>query len=263
MEIPAKAMLILVACLNLAHAEDGGWIPFPGGPGGWEDSIPAATGRKALLALDTPAAIRLRGSIFPNPPAPGKPDASRARATAWIALFPREKETGLTIEWLGEPPRGFTRFTLPGDGGSKSTSQAGDTTITRTVIASREDDAIFIHLLAGHPGALSFRVKLDPPGGGKIAIEDRRQLIHTPPDNPSSHLWVLPFESEVTPEAGAITVQGEGEALVIWNFGDKEAISTTLTRLGGKYDPGHSPADPTRIWHGVLAKHLKSSENSP
>jgi len=260
--LTALTALFLIAGSAWAAAEEENWVQIPAIPATWADAAVAAAGKKALLVLDTPASLRLRGSLLP-PPLPGLPAPMKEQTREWLELFPKQKETGLTIEWLGEPAKEFQRSIDPEDRRLKSISEAGDTTITRTILASREDDTVFIHLLAGHPGALSFRVKLDPPGGGKVTIEDRRQLIHTPEEGPASHVWVFPFESEVTREGDTLTVRGEGEALVVWNFGEKEAISGTWERLAARHDPGQTPPDPIKIWHGVVEKHLKSAKNSP
>ncbi len=141
---------------------------------------------------------------------------------------------------------GFERFFRAPTGPVRSRYRILKTTLTRTVLV--RENVVFIHLIADQPGALSLRVMLD---GARI--EDRRQLI-----SPAAHVWVLPFESDVATEGQSISVTGEGEALVIWVFGEGEHAAT-LARLGARHDPGHNPPNPAKIWAGVSA----SVENSP
>ena len=153
----------------------------------------------------------------------------------------------------------------------RSSYRLGGAKITRTVISDEADSAIFIHLITDHPGMLSFRVALSVSDAGQTEIVDRRQLVRPAtvslPNSLGAHVWVLPFESDVAPDGKSIVVRGEGEALVILTFANgSEAgkpLAETLARLGNRHDPGHHPADPSKIWQGVLAGHLKSIENSP
>ena len=177
------------------------------------------------------------------------------------------------IEWLfgDSKPVGFKRTFQPLAGIARSTHQIGSTTITRTVIAAEEEDAVFIHLIADQPGALSFRVTFGISGEGEAKIEDRRRFVRPAvadqPDSLGAEVWVLPFESDVATEDDSIAVRGEGEAMILIAYAAAREttlpLAETLARLGKRYDPGHLPPDPSKIWHGVLANHLKSAENSP
>lgn len=254
MECALKILLILASCLSLSAKEEVGWTEIGGAAeAGGKDELPVWNKHRATLVLDSPEKMRLRGAMLAGP----------ATVVEVVANFGKEKEAGLVIDWLGEKPVDFYRVFRMSGGGVRTTCRIGTTTLTRTVICSREDDAVFIHLIANQPGALSFMVKLDAGPGGKAKIEDRRQLILTRPEGLASHVWVLPFESDVAPEGDSIVVKGEGEALIVWNFSSGKPIFRTLQQLGQRYDPGHTPADPSKIWQGVLASHLKSIENSP
>ncbi|MES2657907.1 MAG: glycoside hydrolase N-terminal domain-containing protein [Verrucomicrobiota bacterium] len=245
--------MILASCLCLS-AKEVGWIEFGGGAEeGLKDELPVWNKHRAALVLDSPEKMRLRGVMLAGPDT----------MVEVLAKFGKEKESALVIDWLGEKPVDLARAMQFGGGSVRTTCRIGTTTITRTVICSREDDAVFIHLLANQPGALSFKVTLDAGADGRVKREDRRQLILTRPEELASHVWVLPFESDVTPEGDSIVVKGEGEALIVWNYASGRPISDTLTQLGKRYDPGHTPANPSKVWQGVLASHLKSIENSP
>ncbi|MEO5915518.1 MAG: hypothetical protein ABIS50_14895 [Luteolibacter sp.] len=268
MESVLKFLLILASCLSLAAKEEDGWMEIGGASEVWTDALPVWNQKRAALVLDSPAKTRLRAAFLPAPFS-GKKAGLEDRANELLGIFEKQKDAVFTIDWLGEAPSavGFERAVHVGDGRVRSVSRAGTTSITRTVICSRADDAVFIHLIANQPGALSFKVTLGAEAGGKVKIEDRRQLILTPQEGLASHAWVLPFESDVTPDGDSIVVKGEGEALIVWNYAGQNApagaISRTLQQLGERYDPGDVPPNPAKIWQGVLASHLKSIENSP
>lgn len=128
----------------------------------------------------------------------------------------------------------------------------GETKITRTILVSAESDAIFLHVHANQPGPVNFTARFISENPGKI--EDRRQLVLSG-EKIHAHTWIIPYESDVSDDGKAtITLAGEGEALIVLNLTadpEKHPISTTLTRLGQKYDPSHIPASPHLIWAGV------------
>lgn len=224
----------------------------------WKESQPVRNESRAALVLDSPACMRLRAAVLTKP----SPEKETAKL---LGVFTKQNEVGLMVEWLGaEPVTEFKRTIPPKNGVARSTCRIGTTTVTRTVVCSQTNDAVFIHLIADHPGVLAFKVSLAEKNA---KIEDRRQLILNLPERPASHIWVLPFESEVTPAGESIVVRGEGEALIIWNFTGQgipaSTISGTLSRLAQRYDPGHLHADPAKIWQAVLAEQMKSIENSP
>ena len=165
-----------------------------------------------------------------------------------------ESPITLRIDWLTgtESPEDFKNLAKK-NGIASSTHLLGKTTVTRTIFASAEDDCIFIHVHADQPGPVHFTARFvseDP-----LEIHDRRQLILSG-KNGHAHAWVIPFESDVSDDGkSTITLAGEGEALIILNLTkdpNKLIISNTLTRLGGKYDPGHSPPSPHLIWEGAI-----------
>jgi len=256
--------LILLAPSALTAAENGVWIPAPGAAEVGKNPLPVWNTRRAALVSDTPAATHLSGMLLPDPLPRTARTPEKAR-DGLLEAFKPESSCRLVIDWLGaDPVTDFEREWQTGGGQARSTCRIGSTTVTRTVLASTTDDAIFIHLHADQPGALSFRVRL---AGDGVRREDRRQLLVTPEKGPACHVWVIPFESDVEPDGQGITVRGEGEAIIVWNFSpDKsgaDELARTWTRLAERHDPGHTPPDVSRIWHGVLEKHLKSAENSP
>lgn len=258
------ASLLLLAAGQLPAAEKDGWVETAGEATAWEKSLPVWNMRRAVLVLDSPALTRLRGMILPNP-LPKVEMAWEKRAADLLGNFKPENESGLVIEWLGaDPVQDFARAWQQGGGQVRSVCRAGSTTITRTVLASAADDALFIHLLADQPGALSFRVSIPAAG---VRSEDRRQLLATPDTGPASHVWVIPFESDVEPDGRSVTVRGEGEALIVWNFSPGKATAAELAgiwaRLAVRHDPDHTPPDVSKVWHGLLETHMKSVENSP
>lgn len=257
-----KILWILASCLSLSAKEVDGWMEIGGASDVWKESLPVWNKQRAVLVLDSPVKTRLRGG-FLSLPVVDKRIILEARVAELLGILEKQKEAALTIDWLGQSAAGFERAVHIGDFRIRSFYKTGTTSITRTVICSREDDAVFVHLIADQPGALSFKVTLDAGAAGKVKREDRRQLILTRPGGLASHVWVLPFESDVAPEGDSIVVKGEGEALIVWNYSGGKPISGTLTQLGERYDPGHHPADPSKIWQGALAGHLKSIENSP
>ncbi len=259
--------LALVVCLGCATAEEVAWLNIAAEPSTWSDAAITANSQRATFVLDSPTQTQLRGFVLAAPlfRAVTEP-AMRRQMADFFKILPLHGEVDLKITWLNQEGvvAAFTRSFCPTDGRVQSVHKAGNTTITRTVIAARADDAIFIHLIADQPGALSFRVTL---GGSETAgarIEDRRQLIlPAGKGRLAACIWVLPFESDVASEGHSISVRGEGEALIVWNYAVGKPPDATWTQLGTRYDPGHNPPDPAKIWHGVLANHLKSTENSP
>ncbi len=267
LEIPMKTCLALAACLGCAFAEEAAWLKIATQPATWNDALIVANPRQTAFVLDSPAETRLRGFVLPSPlRRVFAEDQIRRQVAEFFTILPRPDEVELKIEWLDKDERAadHSRSIHPKDGRVRSVHRIGQTTITRTAVATGEDDAIFIHLLADQPGALSFRVTLGGPPAAEARIEDRRQLIlPAGPGHLAAQVWVLPFESDVASEGNSITVRGEGEALIVWNFAPGKAHDTTLATLGMRYDPGYLPPNPAKIWQGILGTLRKSAENSP
>jgi hypothetical protein len=65
-------------------------------------------------------------------------------------------------------------------------------------------------------------------------------------------MWLIPFESEVSAEANALVIRGEGELLLIWHWPQDDQF-TTWQSLLREYDPaGGEHPDITKI-----ADHLQ------
>lgn len=243
---------------------------IPGNGSLWEEAVPVSNKSLRAYLLDAPSQTQVKGFI--RPPAGAAVTAAEVR-TEVVEFFQKpvpEERVDLRIDWtLGDAvPKDFTRTLDVERGIARSRFRVGMTTITRTVLASAEDEAVFIHLLANQPGALSFRVSVECAGTVQ-RMEDRRQMILTPekPEALGAHVWVLPFESDVETVGKSITVRGEGEALIVCAYAAgadaARTLAGTVARLGNRFDPDHTPADPSKIWHGVLDSRLKSVENSP
>ena len=266
-KVTLENCLALVACLGCAAADEVAWLKIAAEPSAWSDASITANSQRVAFVLDSPAQTQLRGFVLAAPLARAVTELEmRGQVADFFKILPRQDEVELKIDWLNLEGgvAGFTRAFCPTDGRIRSVHKLGNTTITRTVIAARADDAIFIHLIADQPGALAFRVTLGGAAAADARIEDRRQLIlPAGKGRLAAHVWVLPFESDVASEGHSISVRGEGEALIVWDDAVGKPLAATLSQLGTRYDPGHSPPDPAKIWHGVLANHLKSAENSP
>ena len=267
LKVAFETFLTFVVTLVRADAEQVAWTKIAAEPASWSDAMIAANPQRAAIVLDSPAQTQLRGFMLAAPLTRAVTEQEMGgQVTAFFKILPRQDEVELKIEWLDPqgPVAGFTRAICPTDGRVRSTHKVGNTTITRTVIAGRNDDAIFIHLIADQPGALSFRVTLGGSAASAARIEDRRQLIlPAAAGRLAAHVWVLPFESDVASEGQSISVRGEGEALIVWNYSVGKPLDATLNQLGTRYDPGHNPPDPFKVWQGVLGRLAKSAENSP
>lgn len=272
--LPARKLLPMLALFGTG----GGWAAAP--PPSlvlpeavdWQHAIPAGTARTALLYCDHPPATHLRGFLHADlkPPittgpfttsAPlrfiPQPVALRSLRDA-VDAFPENANAAaeLEIQWLGDAPTYQQTRLFPVSGRIVSTYRSGITTLTRTLLVDAPGGAIFLHFIADQPGALSFRASLRGPGPA-TTLENRRELTRSHGDH-EARAWILPFEADVEPDGSSILLRGEGEALIILNFGPKSAPhppAETLKRLAAAHDPGHAHPDPTKIWQAILAAH--------
>lgn len=235
----------------------------------WADSLPQLMEKRSALVLETALQTQLRAYARPGPKNLSFTEPEiLAQAGEMLKTLPAEELVDLKIELLStEKPTAFSRSIQPAKGVIESICRVGGAKITRSVVWDEESDTIMVHLLADKPGALSFRVNLGAHGANPPKITNRKELIAPPGDKPNgfgAHVWVIPFESDVTPDGNAIIVRGEGEAVILLSYAaGAPAPSDALTRLGNRYDPGHNPPDPIKIWRGVLESKMKSVENSP
>lgn len=218
----------------------------------------------AVLVHDSSAKTRIFGIFGPPVPPKGGPfirgeDANRAMVDALLSK-PLPPHAILSIEWLNQNPPPVDFHTEGKDDKVAASSlRMGTTHISRTFVST--GDAIILHFLADKPGDLSFRASLiPPPGKGETAVKDRRKLVWNSPekDGPLARVWVIPFESDVETDGNAITLRGEGECLVIFNFAEPDPgakpVEDTWQRLIDAHDPGAEPADPTKIWQAIRKK---------
>jgi hypothetical protein len=176
-----------------------------------------------------------------------------AKATLLTAKI-RGTDSAVTfrIDWLSgnESPGCFRNH--PGKADRlTSTHRIGKTTLARTILVSEIADCILLHIQADQPGAVHFTACFLP--ANPVKILDRRQMIMTN-KGIQAHAWVIPFESDVSDDGKAITLTGDGEALILLNLTPdpaKHPISDTLARLGQKHDPGQTPPNPHLIWQAV------------
>lgn len=218
----------------------------------------------AVLVHDTPAKTRVLGFFAPavrpdNGPFTDDGAFNRARVAAFLAK-PLPPCATLSIEWLNQtPPPADFRWSGDGEKVTASSLRMGRTHISRTVVST--GDAIILHFLADKPGDLSFRASLIPPAGkDETVVKDRRGLVWTSPekDGPLARVWIIPFESDVETEGNTITLRGEGECMVIFNFAERDPgakpVENTWQRLIDAHDPGSETADPTKIWNAIREK---------
>jgi len=176
-------------------------------------------------------------------------------ATTLLTATEKDSETPVTlrIDWLtgSETSTDFKSQAATKDR-ITSTHLLGKTKLTRTILLSAENDAVLFHVHSNQPGPVHFTARL--VSGEPVKIEDRRQLVLTG-EKIHAHAWIIPYESDVSDDGkSTITLAGEGEALIILNLSAdpaKHPIADTLTRMGQKHDPGHTPPSPHLIWKGV------------
>lgn len=164
-----------------------------------------------------------------------------------------EPSATLRIEWVSDHDEPAQFKSAPsGENSITSTHRFGRTTVTRTIVASEAADCILLHVRADQPGPVHFIARFI--NEAPVEIHARRQLILTG-EGIHAHAWIIPFESDVRDDGkSAIVLAGEGEALIILNATTdprKRPVCDTLTRLGEKHDPGHTPPSPHHIWQAL------------
>ncbi|BCU76814.1 glycoside hydrolase N-terminal domain-containing protein [Luteolibacter sp. LG18] len=196
-----------------------------------KDALPVGNGKTAVLVSGDPKVERLVSSAG---------------------------DFTLRIDWLdGDRPTTDYRRSLDlRDGLAVTTWKRGGSLITTTVLASRADDVVLVHLLAGMPGALGFRATLE--GKGIASIGDRAELLLKDPSTPSAPVtraWVLPFESEVEPDGNSMVIRGEGEAMIVLARAPEPAAGEAWKRLATRYGGPDEHPDLSKVWAGALAAH--------
>ena len=196
----------------------------------------------ATASADTLATPRLTCGVVQ--------DAGTTTLTARVKGF--EESAVFRIDWKSPAGKAEGFKAAPArDGAITSTHRFGKTTVTRTILASAAADCLLIHVVADQPGAVSFNARFvseHPP-----EIRNRREILLSG-KGIHAHAWIIPFESDVSDNGKTITLQGEGEALILLNLTadpGKRPVSGTLTRLGEKYDPGHPHPNPHLVWEGL------------
>lgn len=198
----------------------------------------------------------------------GNPHAERITLTArapeknsvWISLGE------ISIDWLDaeQPMNAYRRALNLQDGLSITTWERNGAGITQTVLVSRADNVLLIHLLADKPGALNFRVRLGASSDPQVAVTgERGELVRKDSASHASEVraWVLPFESEVNADGNAMIVQGEGEAMIVVaaaTRADVPSLKTTFARLVAKYEPTEDHPDFPQLWRKMQENHLKA-----
>jgi hypothetical protein len=211
--------------------------------------LPLVQGTHAALVEETAVTTTVSG--YPAQPPRGK-EAESLAGTAPLAI--------LRIDWLNKeaPPEEFEVAVTEERRIITSTHRIGRTGITRTLLAT--PDAVFLHFLADHPGALSFRTSLTSPQEGKTTTEGRNGLIWRSSTDAGvkAYAHIVPFESDVEADGNAILLRGEGECLVIFSITPSEdpgkPVAGIWKRLAETHDPGQEHPDPVKIWHSLLSR---------
>ncbi len=211
-------------------------LAFPLSNGKLGTLVPGSTGNEFLPLLEAPK------SAATDPAKPG-------------ADFTGKPLGEFRFEWLDSagPVTDYRRHLDLATGIATTTFNRNTAGFTATTFVSRPDDLLVLHLRTDKPGFLSFRVRLTH-GETKPAIEDRRILVL-----PQARCWVYPMESEVTPGDGEITVQGEGEALIlVAATSDPEKVAQLPDRMKALGFGGKEHPDIQAIWTGLLERQKKS-----
>ncbi len=209
-----------------------------------------------LLAAILLLSCTLRAERISTPRLDCKVENTMGSTVLTVSAKGGESPVRFRIDWMPgtEPDQVFRSHAAKGNA-IITTHRFGKTTLTRTILASKSADCLFIHIVADQPGAVSLNARFVSEVPARIL--NRREILLSE-NGIHAHAWILPFESDVHDD-GKVTVSlhGEGEALIILNLtADPEAhpIPDTLKRLGEKYDPTHSPPGPHLIWEGVSGK---------
>lgn len=193
-----------------------------------------------------------------------KTEQGKTEAARDVAACPRVR-----IEWLNQMPEP-TQFVIEPPQPQKqqnvitSSHRLGRTGITRTFLVT--DEAMFLHVVADQPGAISFKATLLAPEEGSAVIRDRNEILWTGAGDRKARAYVrvVPFESDVEADGGSIVLRGEGECLVVFQFSPSDdagnPVSDTWKRLCARLDPGAEHADPVKIWHALLGEVTKVPE---
>ena len=222
-------------------------------PAGWEQALPVAN----ALVLDNPQKTSIRAfpsaPVFPFPANIGETSGNRNPlenpVSEYLMKYAQSPAIELEIQWTNgdRSPELFIRSVDFAKNLTSSTHRIGTTTYIRTTVYSDRDKAFLIHFRADQPGALNLSARITTLG--RATIQNRRQILWQSPDSETkARVWVIPFESEVSHTGDAISIPGEGEALLILNTDG----SDTLKSLGDRYDPGRQPPNPSLVWHGIV-----------
>ncbi len=82
-----------------------------------------------------------------------------------------------------------------------------------------EKRLVFQRMRCDLPGELDVEIRLTPSNeatADSLHLPHDRQIRHSAA--PATQCWLLPFESEVTKKDHQLTVEGEGELLILWHL---------------------------------------------
>ena len=133
-----------------------------------------------------------------------------------------------------------------------STHRLGEISVTRIILISSEDDAIFIHVHADQPGTINFAA--EHSSEEPTEIRNRRELASSR-KGVFAHTWIIPFESDVKNEGKSIiTLSGEGEPLIVFNVTsdpEKHPVRDTWERIDKNTIPPMHSKTPDLICEAV------------
>jgi len=159
----------------------------------------------------------------------------------------------LVMNWLDyERERGYRRSMDRSTGIATTSFVRNGARITESVFISKAESLVVVHLQADKPGALNFRVCLM---SNHYQIKDRREL-----DSNGLRVWVLPFESDVSPDGEGLVVRGEGEALILLADGHRQQLDRRFQALGLKHDGREVSPDLTKLWSELLKMQKRAAD---
>lgn len=164
-------------------------------------------------------------------------DPMRPLSTGFTWAF--GKEASVHVRVLRESmPEGRLKWER-GEGSWHTSWKSEGTGFQAETFRARGLEIWALHFLADKPGELGFRTSIQSSVGSRPA---GRRLLTAEAGDESLFVWVVPMESDVERDGGAVLLRGEGEALVVVARG-----KTSIARLRQAGLDGDLAADPVAL----------------